>query len=51
MRPDQKAMVYTGYAHPALVAEIESMGIGPCLVKPTPLPELARVIRDQLDAP
>jgi len=47
--PRQKAIVYSGYAQPSMVAEAQQLGADPILIKPTPLNVLARAVRDKLD--
>ena len=50
INPNQKAIVYSGYAHPSKVAEIQQLGARPILIKPTPIQDLAAAIRERLDA-
>jgi CheY-like chemotaxis protein len=51
VRPGLKAMVYSGYAHPEKIAEIQALGASPILLKPATLPVLAAAIRARLDEP
>lgn len=48
--PEQKAVVYSGYAQPSQVTAIQELGAKPVLLKPTPILELATAIRTRLDA-
>ena len=49
-KPEQKAVVLTGYATPSQVEEVRSLGAGAYLIKPVPLGMLAKAIRDELDS-
>lgn len=48
-KPRQKALVYSGYASPARVAEVQALGAGPVILKPAPLSTLAAAVRAKLD--
>ena len=48
-KPELKVVVLSGYARPAQVKELISMGVGAYLVKPAPLDTLGRTIRRELD--
>lgn len=49
INPDQRAIVLSGFAGPAMVSAIKSLGVGSYLVKPAQVSILARAIREELD--
>jgi CheY-like chemotaxis protein len=49
VRPDQRAIVLSGYAGPSMVHSIHALGVHTYLVKPVDSGLLARAIRDELD--
>ena len=49
INPLQRAIVLSGFAGPAMVNAIKSLGVGSYLVKPAQVSILAKAIRDELD--
>ncbi len=49
INPKQRAIVLSGFAGPAMVSAIKSLGVGTYLVKPAQVSMLARAIREELD--
>jgi CheY-like chemotaxis protein len=48
-RPEQKVVVYSGFAEPEKVREIEGLGAHRILSKPCPIEDLAKALREVLD--
>ena len=49
INPHQRAIVLSGFAGPAMVNSIKTLGVNTYLVKPTEAGILARAIRDEID--
>lgn len=49
INPKQRAIVLSGFAGPAMVSAIKSLGVGSYLVKPAQVSILAKAIREELD--
>jgi CheY-like chemotaxis protein len=49
IRPDQHAIMLTGWAQPSKVQAMTSLGVRHYLIKPVPSLTLARAIRDELE--
>lgn len=49
INPTQRAIVLSGFAGPAMVNTIKSLGVGSYLVKPAQISFLARAIREEID--
>ena len=51
INPYQKAIVLSGFAGPAMVNSIKTLGVNTYLVKPAEIGILAKAIRDEIDRP
>ena len=51
INPYQKAIVLSGFAGPAMVNSIKTLGVNTYLVKPVEIGMLARAIRDEIERP
>lgn len=49
INPHQRAIVLSGFAGPAMVNSIKTLGVNTYLVKPAEAGILARAIRDEID--
>ena len=49
VNPSQRAIVLSGFAGPAMVSSMRTLGVNTYLIKPAELGTLARAIRDELD--
>ena len=50
IKPNQKVVVYSGFAEPEKVRQIEALGALRILVKPSSIEDLAQALREALDA-
>jgi len=49
LKPEQRAIVLSGYAQPSQVEAIKRLGVEKYLIKPAPLGTLAQAVRGELD--
>ena len=49
INPQQRAIVLSGFAGPAMVNAIKTLGVGTYLVKPAQVSILAKAIREEID--
>jgi len=49
IKPDQKAIIATGYSTSGRIRQVQSLGAGACLKKPYLIEDLARTVREALD--